>query len=117
MNLGDAALARKQELASLEHTLSLQKSELQLAKNKHLEEMLVKEKELKAVELERDRQTRVIEEQREAADHAMKMERERAKSFYEDRSYDRKDSHEVLKFLPSIIVGIGAIFMALRTFK
>lgn len=116
LNLGDAALARKQELVQMEHALQIQKVEMQSVKNQHAREMLEKETELKAVEMERDRQTRLIKEQQEAQEHAMKMERERAKHYYEDRSYDRKDSHEVLKFLPSIIVGIGAIFMAIKTF-
>lgn len=116
LNLGDASLARKHEIVSLEHNLAKQKIELQETKNAHQKEMLEKETELKRVETERDRQTRIITEMREAAEHSMKMERERAKSYYEDRAYDRKDTNEVLKFLPSIIVGIGAVLMAIKTF-
>lgn len=117
LSLGDASLARKREILGLEHELAKGKIAFQEIKTLHQKEMLDKETDLKRVEMERDRQTRIIEEMREAQEHAMKMERERAKSYYEDRAYDRKDSHEVLKFLPSVIVGIGAIFMAIKTFS
>ena len=37
--------------------------------------------------------------------------------FYDTRSNGRKESSEVLKFIPTVIVGLGAMLMALKSFK
>lgn len=116
LTFGDGTHARKQELAQLEHRLSVHKFELQDAKNRHTSELMEKEKELKIIEMERDRNARQISEMREASEHAMKMERERMKAYYEDRVYTRKDSNELLKILPGLVMGIGTLFMAIKTF-
>jgi len=77
-------------------------------------------------EFERERIRKSMEEQaaahaadqaRQHEEYQRKMERERAqmKDDYERKSHERKDHSESLKFLPTIIVGIGAIMVAIKT--
>lgn len=117
LHSGDTSLARKQEIASLEHEIVMQKQALQKAKNEHELTLLEREKEAKILEMEREVHARKLEEMRLESEHKLRMERERTKAFYEDRSYDRKDSNEMLKFLPTVMVGIGSILMAVKAFS
>lgn len=110
--LGDASLARKLELAELEHQLIVNKRELLDAKHTHERELLDKDRELK--QLQRQRELDALELQR--VREREELERQRVKDLYEDRSYRRKDSSEALKFIPSIVVGIGAVLLALKAF-
>lgn len=114
LNLGDLSLAKRQEILNLEHQITIGKAELVMTKQTHEKEMADKDRELKLLEMERERQARVIEELRSEAEHRMKLERERVKDYYEDKSYERKNENEVLKFIPGVIVGLGAIFLAFR---
>lgn len=116
MNLGDASLARKQELVSLEHQLALQKVELQNAKQQFDINQLERERITKERDAEREMHLKDLAAMRERTEHEMLLERQRIKDHYESKSHNRKDSGEALKFLPSLIIGIGAVFMALRTF-
>jgi hypothetical protein len=112
MNLGDVSQAKKEELLNLEHQIQVEKAELARERQQHEKEMLDKEKALKEAEEARDRNARVIDEMRSEQEHRQKLERERVKDYYEDRSYERKDSNETLKFLPTLILGIGAAVAA-----
>lgn len=114
LTLGDIATARKQEILSLEHSLNLQKVEIQNLKQTHERELHQLEREKKLLEMDAEKHTRLVEELRQQSEHQLKMERERVKDYYESRSYERKDSNETLKFLPAIVVGLGAVFMALK---
>jgi len=111
LNLGDTSLSRKEELASLEHNNRVMAAEMVRMRADHERTMLEKQAELKRLEMERDKR---------AAEYAQKeqeMAQERAemKDRYEKRSYERKDNSEALKVLPSIIVGLGAILVAIKT--
>ena len=59
---------------------------------------------------------------REAEAKQLKLEEEaekrrvEMKDLYEERSQRRKDSGESLKFLPNLIIGLGAVFLAIRSF-
>lgn len=108
--LGDASLARKRELADLEHELNRNKTELQSAKHQHDLEMIRKNQELEEVKRSHERDASELERLRGKEE----LERQRIKDYYEDRSYQRKDNNEVLKFIPSIMVGIGALLMAVK---
>jgi hypothetical protein len=112
LNLGDISTARKEELANLEHTNRVLAAEMQGLRQQHEREMIEQQNNLKRLELERDRLSLTIAEQ----EQKMARERLELKDHYEKLSYERKDSSEILKVLPSIVVGIGAIFMAIKTF-
>jgi len=114
LNLGDLSQARKEELVQLEHELQIGKAELNKERQEHEAAMLDKQRALREAEVERDRQARVIEEMRADHEHRLKLERERVKDYYDDKSYERKDKSETLKFIPAIVVGIGGALMAIK---
>jgi hypothetical protein len=116
LNLGDMSLARRQEILNLEHQVNVNKAELTLVKQGHEREMADKERELRLLEMEREKQQRIIDELRATTEHQLKLERERVKDYYEDKSFERKNDNELLKFLPTVVVGIGAVVMAIRSF-
>ena len=110
LNLGDMSLARKEALAEMEHQNKIMAAELVNIRQRHEREMASQQELLRNLELERDRR---------AAEWAQKeqdLARERAewKDKYEQRSYERKDNSEALKVLPSIIIGLGAILVAVK---
>jgi hypothetical protein len=116
LNFGDVASGRKLQIAELEHEVNVGKRQLQEATSRHQLEMLEKEKQLKELLQAHERHNSEVEALRSRQEHELKLERDRLKDFYENRSYERKDQSESLKFLPSLVIGIGAIFMAIKTF-
>lgn len=109
--LGDASAARKKELAQLEHQLILQRTELQSAKNEHELQMVEMDREVKRLQRESAESQAELERVRQKEE----LERQRIKDYYEDRAFSRKDNNEALKIIPSIVVGIGAVFMAIKS--
>lgn len=111
---GDINTNRKRELAELEHQLNLQKAELQAIKSKNEMDMIERNKEKLILEMEKDTLKQRLEEQRQDYEQRLKYERDRQKDYFDERSYRRKDYSEMVKFIPAIIVGVGAIFIALK---
>lgn len=116
-HLDDVMTSRKLELAKLEFEAGVTKTELQNLK--HIQDMrtLEREKELSILAMEKESHAAELLKIREKAEHDLKMEREYAKARYDDRSYDRKDSSEIFKWIPGIIVAIGAIAVAFNGSK
>ncbi|BAQ02644.2 hypothetical protein [Ralstonia phage RSL2] len=48
-------------------------------------------------------------------DHATKIEQLRTKDYFEERSIERKDSSEMWKFIPTVVMGAGAAIVALKS--
>lgn len=69
-------------------------------------------KELEKFEREKEEAKRELALEREKTE--MTMRQLRAKDFYEDRSYYRKDSSEAIKFLPIVIGGAFALFSLMK---
>lgn len=113
-NFGDLSTAKREEVLALEHQLQIEKGEAAILRQQHDAELLEKQKALAIVEAARDENARLIDKMRAEEEHRMKLERERVKDYYDDRSYQRKDNNESLKFLPAIVVGIGAVIMAAK---
>lgn len=74
-------------------------------------------------EIEQDQRMRDVKEALERSEAERKIEADRhreeierralqRKDDYEKRSQDRKDTSEIVKFLPAILVGIGAVVLA-----
>lgn len=116
LHRGDIQTARKQEIATLEHEITMRKSELARERQKHEREMLALETKLKEQTTEAERRSQEFKELRERMEHDRELERQRTKDFYESRSYVRKDSSEAVKIIPSIVMGLGAVFMAIKAF-
>ena len=128
--LGDSLLEnkQKQELIKLEHELKQQRvqnermsSELK-AENMRLENQLNEERikhDKEKLERERAHQEELrrieLEEQRRKLDDYSR--KQRVSDYYEERSYQRKDSSEWLKAMPTLLVGLGGLFMAMKSFN
>lgn len=116
LNFGDEATTRKEELARLQHdnqvaqqALLNQKSDAE-SRNLQLQTDLTEiTQRYELLKLERD--NLIGQQQAE-----MKRKEMITKDHYEERSYVRKDSSEVVKVLPAIIVGLGAVIMAVGKF-
>jgi hypothetical protein len=105
--LGDIASARKQELQEKDHELQLGRKEL---------EALKQEAERNKADFDRDKQTQERENQRlqqellerERRYKELEVERERIKHELELERM-RKDTSEIVKILPALILGAAAI--------
>ena len=102
-SLGDDVTQRKAALAELEHATSVIKFEMQEQRTKH-------EKEMQSLNAELERRTLRLK----TVEQELEMQRLVKKDTYEERSQTRKDSGEVLKILPAIIIGVGAALAAIK---
>lgn len=114
-HLGDLSGARKRELAEIEHATAHLRRENDQLKQQHVLEISEWEFKLKHAEalqkeadFKRERRESELEEERKRIEHFLALEKLRVKDRYEERSLDRKDRSEIVKMLPTIIVGIGA---------
>ena len=104
--------------------------ETSLLKHQHALEKLQIEREQQMREFtdkrERDQRQHEDNLRREREEHRAEMRRKeeqweedrrrlQVKHTYEEQSLQRKDNSEVLKYLPSLIVGLGAAFMAFKS--
>jgi hypothetical protein len=115
LNLGDVSLAKKMEMAALEQTLLAMKHETQIAKQSHELEIIEKNKELKRLEMEASRHAQVMLEMKERVDIVSALERQRIKDHFEDTSHSRKEQTEIIKWIPAMIIGAGAICTAIAS--
>lgn len=90
------------EESKLKSELTRLKSEAE--KTKH--DLETASTELKQKEIEHKRELELLAMNADREKHDRELQSLQRKSYYEERSYDRKDSSELLKFLP-IIVGAG----------
>ncbi|TXI11394.1 MAG: hypothetical protein E6Q68_06170 [Polynucleobacter sp.] len=115
---GNSELTKKLELTELEHNIALEKKAAELDKIKADSEK--RKQELEHSKMDFEEQLKRIKEKHQGELEHLKKEKEleleklRTKEYYENRSYDRKDSSETMKFLPSFILGVGAVFLALK---
>ena len=131
-NVGDFEMAKKKELADMEQANLLEKKRLESRRaelqDRELEQERVKLDQEK-VKLDQERikgdQERIKREneiekdnlaaQRAREDHQRAASKRQTDDYYDERSYQRKDSSETVKWLPTIIVGIGAVIVGFKT--
>lgn len=134
LTLGDVLAAKKQELESL--ALEIKREEAVLKREKQEREAAFEARKHKYEELrlqaddERKRQeqsfkiteNRMLERQTRLKDEISELEHKRQitsmhqKDHYELRAYERKDSSEYLKLIPTFIAGVDACFLAVKKF-
>jgi septal ring factor EnvC (AmiA/AmiB activator) len=125
--LGNLAEERKREIEELQYT-----HKVQFMNMEHEFKRLTHDMETRMVEYKRERGEREMElatevsrlklvemrleqeaKEREARYATEKAEREsrmlRDKEYYERRSYDRKDSSEIVKWVPAMVLGAGVL--------
>lgn len=100
---------KEQLLAELKHQVTTQKHRFDLEK-------IEREQESKANEEIRTQQQAEFARIRERQLHDLELRRLEVKDHYESRSYTRKDSSEVIKTLPTAVMGLSAIVMAVKAF-
>jgi hypothetical protein len=67
----------------------------------------------KSVYIDKEEKARARALEIKLAELEKKMEAEKIKNYYEERSYDRKDTTETLKFLPTVIGGVVGVATAM----
>lgn len=114
---GNVDLLRKLEVVELEHATLLNKRKLDESKTKADLELLLKEKELKDI-------TKVMEMNKVLRDEitADRIRRDEEESLarkrrYENLSYDRKDTSEMIKFVPAVLIGVATVIGIIIKFK
>lgn len=112
LHLGNIAQAHKREMLTMEHDLAKGKVELQNLKNLHDREMLTATQELKRIEQENAR----LDARNKLLENDLSLERQRIKDYYEQKSYQRKDTSEALKILPTLLMGLTTLMVAIKTF-
>lgn len=119
-NYGDIKQGRKEELAKGEHATTLLKQELIDTKLQHEVDQTEKDRIISDLEYSRkieeaklSERIRILEREKVEIEHLRDLEKNIRKDYYENRSYERKDQSEVVKFIPYMIMGIGAIIVAI----
>lgn len=116
-SFGDQAAARKREIIDLEHVIALAKQQAALDKIANEQVLAERDRRLKDLEYERSLHTQAMDDLKARQEHLLEMERMRLKEHYEEKSTERKDSSEMLKFLPAVLAAVGTILMAYKAFK
>lgn len=105
------------ELEQLKHNNSVQveklKGETAMHKSQSEESKFNLElanNELKQQEIRHKKELELIQSRLDQEKHEREFESLQRKSYYEERSYDRKDSSELIKFLP-MIIGAGLVLL------
>lgn len=109
---GDYHLTRKEELARLEHANNLLKQESIELKAKLDKEAALRDKELKDQEAKSQERINKLQAEKDEIEHFREMERNQRKEEYDKKSTERKDTSEIIKFLPFVVMTIGALIAA-----
>lgn len=97
-----------------EKILDKQKREYELSRIAEDEARKTRENEYKRLETEQTMRLARLKEEVAALDHQRSMDSLHRKDHYEERSYGRKDSSDMLKWIPGLIGAGAALFLALR---
>ncbi len=115
-NLGDLGTARKEQLASIEQENLVLQKDLTVVKNTISLAEAEHQREMQAVVAQHAREKLEIEERRAEIELTLKKQEEESdkrrtemKDYYEHRSLNRKDTSEMVKILPAIVIGVGAV--------
>ena len=114
LNHGNLAKNHEAELRAMEMSTQKLKAAAQEQRQRFDIQLLEREKEAKRLQAELDKRER--EHKAAMADFEQRnaIERTRVKDFYDDRSHQRKDTSEAIKFIPALVVGIGAALLAIK---
>jgi hypothetical protein len=114
---GDIAGNRKREAQEREHEFAREKHEWQQEKLAMEREAEERKRTIAEMEAQRSATEIQMKELRNQQEHLSEMQKMQMKDKYEERSAERKDASEFIKFLPTILSAVGMILMAWKTFK
>ena len=112
--LGDLFLQRERELKEKELRFKEIENDYKLKRQQLQTDIDTRDQSFKLKELEYEEKLARLNQYRDEVEHQRKLEEIRRKDHYEHRSYERKDSSEILKYAPILIGGLFAIVTALR---
>lgn len=113
---GDVAGSRKLELENKIHELALLKREYDQNSLKTKIEMDEVDHARKIESIQWEERLKTLQRENEHLTHLRDIERSDRKDFYERNSQVRKDTVDIMKFLPQLVIGIGAIILAYNKF-
>lgn len=111
---GDLAASRKLELENLTYQHSLLKRDNDQISLKHKRELDDIEHTRKLESFEWEQRIKFLERENEQLTMLRENERNDRKDFFERNSQYRKETIDYLKFLPHLIISIGAIYLAVN---
>lgn len=122
-NSADINLIRKEEILRLEHELSLHKAEFSKTKSQFDSDALHRQEEInkllfsmKTREAELNEKQATMDRERKQFEFDLERKRQAMKDEYEQRGNERKESQELIKMLPMIILSAGAVITAFMKF-
>jgi len=114
---GDIAGLRKKELQDQIHANEVERQKYLREKQQHDAEMEEKNRELKNLEHERMLTNRALDDLKRNQEFMADVQRLHLKDQMEKKSTDRKDTSELIKFLPTILAGVGTLLMAWKALR
>lgn len=106
---GDPSAAVKRELAEKEENIKRLNLERQEADQRNAMELARVQQETREREAVLEQERAKMEREKAEAEFREKQRRAELSDYYERRSYERKDHSEGLKFLPTLLIGLGAV--------
>ena len=97
----NAAEAEKLKASSLQHQAEADRAKQELASS---------QTELKNLEAKHKKEMELLNSQLDREKSQMEWQSLQRKNYYEERSYDRKDTSELIKFLP-MVIGAGLVLL------
>lgn len=111
---GDLASSRKLELENLSHEHTLLKRENDRVALEHKRELDEIEHNRKLETMQWEQRIKLLERENEQLTMLRENERNDRKDFMERNAQYRKETIDYLKFLPHLIISIGAIYLAIN---
>jgi hypothetical protein len=109
---GNISANIQKEIEKLKNDNFLRKEELERTRI----ELKAKETEIEKLKQQIEEEKIKREEEYEKRSIQRKDEQEQRKDYYEQRSYERKDNSELVKYMPTILVGVIGIIIAVFKF-
>lgn len=107
---GDKTLAAKDSLVRAQAEVERLKAERQRVDELNALEKAKYEAEMRERDVRLEQEREAVARERSEREHEEAVRRQQLKDHYEERSYVRKDTSEGLKFLPTLMVGMAALF-------
>lgn len=107
---GHVDIVLKKNLAELEHNNLVLKKQVEEAKLS----LASQQQEFESRKLQLEKEQKEWQARKDREDNERKTEFERMRDFYERRSYERKDRTEAMKYIPTLIVGLGALIVGIK---
>jgi hypothetical protein len=114
---GDVAGERKKELQDRDHQYAKEKQEWSREKLHFEREADERDRHIRDLEQDRALHAQLMKDLRDRQEHLTKMQKLQMDDNYEQRSAERKDASEFIKFLPSILAAVGTVIMIWKSFK